>query len=52
MRYCNTTYMTKNEERRPKKLNYILVSNRWKSMVAEKCRNKVGAVTTPLWPEV
>ena len=33
MRCCNATYMAKNEERRPKKLYCILVSNRWKSMV-------------------
>ena len=33
MRYCNATYMAKDEERRPRKLDYILVSNRWKSMV-------------------
>ena len=33
LRYCNATHMAKNEERRPRKLDYMLVSNRWKSMV-------------------
>ena len=33
MRYCNATYMAKDANRRPRKLDYILVANRWKSMV-------------------
>ena len=32
-RYCNATYMPKDTTRRPTKLDYILISNRWKSMV-------------------
>ena len=36
-RYCNSTYMPKEEEgerkKRPRKLDYICVSNRWKNMV-------------------
>ena len=30
---CNATYIDKDEKRRPRKLDYICVSNRWKSMV-------------------
>ena len=33
MRYCNATYMAKDPKKRPRKLDYICVSNRWKSMV-------------------
>ena len=33
MCYCNATYMPKDANRRSRKLDYILVSNRWKSMV-------------------
>ena len=33
MCYCNTTHMAKDPERRPRKLDYILVANRWKGMV-------------------
>ena len=33
LRYCNATYMAKDAEKRPRKLDYICVSNRWKSMV-------------------
>ena len=33
MRYCNATYMPKDPKKRPRKLDYICVSNRWKSMV-------------------
>ena len=33
MRYCNATYMAKNLSRRPRKLDYICVSNRWKGMI-------------------
>ena len=32
-RYCNATYMPKDETKRPRKLAYTCVSNRWKSMV-------------------
>ena len=32
-RYCNATYLPKEEERRPTKLDYLCVSNRWKSMI-------------------
>ena len=30
---CNATYLQKDKERRPTKLDYFCVSNRWKSMV-------------------
>ena len=33
LRYCNATYMAKHTAKRPRKLDYILVSNRWKGMV-------------------
>ena len=33
LRYCNATYMAKDESKRPRKLDYIIVSNRWKGMV-------------------
>ena len=33
MRYCNATYMAKDPKKRPRKLDYICVSNRWKGMV-------------------
>ena len=33
MRYCNATYMAKDTSKRPRKLDYICVSNRWKGMV-------------------
>ena len=32
-RRCNATYMPKHVERRPTKLDYFLVSDRWKGMV-------------------
>ena len=32
-RCCNATYMSKDSKKRTKKLDYICVSNRWKSMV-------------------
>ena len=32
-RLCNATYIEKDATRRPRKLDYICVSNRWKSMV-------------------
>ena len=31
--HCNATYMPKDSKRRPTKLDYLCVSNRWKSMV-------------------
>jgi len=33
LRYCNATYMAKDPAKRPRKLDYICVSNRWKSMI-------------------
>ena len=33
MRYCNATYMAKGTAKRPRKLDYICVSNRWKGMI-------------------
>ena len=32
-RYCNATYLPKDEDKRPTKLDYLCVSNRYKSMV-------------------
>ena len=32
-RYCNATYIPKDTTHRPTKLDYLLISNRWKSMV-------------------
>ena len=32
-RHCNATYLSKDNTRRPTKLDYLCVSNRWKSMV-------------------
>ena len=32
-RHCNATYMQKDGRRRPTKLDYLCVSNRWKSMI-------------------
>ena len=32
-RLCNATYMDKDNSKRPRKLDYIRVSNRWRSMV-------------------
>ena len=32
-RICNATYLQKNTKRRPKKLDYFFVSNRWRSCV-------------------
>ena len=32
-RHCNATYIPKDGKRRPTKLDYLCVSNRWKSMV-------------------
>ena len=37
MRYCNATYMAKDKKKRPRKLDYICVSNRWKGMVKNVC---------------
>ena len=33
MRYCNATYMAKDSAKRPRKLDYICVSNRFKGMI-------------------
>ena len=32
-RYCNATYLQKEKGRRPKKLDYFFISNRWRSCV-------------------
>ena len=32
-RLCNASYIAKDEKRRPRKLDYMCVSNRWRSMV-------------------
>ena len=32
-RHCNATYLPKDTKRRPTKLDYLCVSNRWKSMI-------------------
>ena len=32
-RVCNASYLDKDSKKRPRKLDYICVSNRWKSMV-------------------
>ena len=32
-RVCNASYLGKDSKKRPRKLDYIFVSNRWKSMV-------------------
>ena len=37
LRRCNATYLPKHNNRRPTKLDYILVSNRWKSSVRQCC---------------
>ena len=37
LRRCNATYLPKHEGRRPTKLDYVLVSNRWKSMAINSC---------------
>ena len=34
-RYCNATYLPKDRKKRPTKLDYICVSDRWKSMVID-----------------
>ena len=41
LRYCNATYMAKDEAKRPRKLDYIIVSNRWKGMI-KNVRTKWG----------
>ena len=33
LRYCNATYMAKHTAKRPRKLDYMCVFNRWKGMV-------------------
>ena len=40
LRVCNATYLSKEEGRRSTKLDYMCVSNRWKSMVVN-CKGKV-----------
>ena len=42
LRRCNSTYLPKHEDRRPTKLDYILVPNRWKSSV-RNCNVRWGA---------
>ena len=37
LRRCNATYLPKHEQRRPTKLDYCLVANRWKSSVDNCC---------------
>ena len=34
-RYCNATYLPKDREKRPTKLDYICVTDRWKSMIID-----------------
>ena len=34
-RYCNATYLPKDRKKRPTKLDYICVTDRWKSMVID-----------------
>lgn len=43
-RLCNATYLQKNAKRRPKKLDYFFVSNRWKSCVLSSSTNWAPAV--------
>ena len=33
LRHCNATHMAKHAKKRPRKLDYTCVSNRWKGMV-------------------
>ena len=42
LRRCNATYLPKHTARRPTKLDYILIQNRWKSSVRD-CSVKWGA---------
>ena len=43
-RVCNATYLQKDKSRRPKKLDYFLVSNRWKSSVINSSTNWAPSV--------
>ena len=43
-RVCNATYLQKEEKRRPKKLDYFFVSNRWKSSVTNSKTNWAPSV--------
>ena len=36
-RVCNASYLDKDKSKRPRKLDYICVSNRWRSMVKNVC---------------
>ena len=38
-RICNATYLQKDASRRPKKLDYFFISNRWKSCVVNSTTN-------------
>ena len=40
-RRCNATYIPKGKQKRPTKLDYLCVSNRWKSMVLD-CKVRWG----------
>ena len=46
-RHCNATYLPKDTKRRPTKLDYLCVSNRWKY---NEYRGKVGVFHPPLRP--
>lgn len=41
---CNTTYLQKDKSFRPKKLDYFLVSNRWKSCVTKSSTDWVPSL--------
>ena len=43
-RVCNATYLQKDTTRRPKKLDYFMVSNRWKSCVTNSSTDWAPAV--------
>lgn len=43
-RLCNATYLQKDNKLRPKKLDYFLVSNRWKSCVVDSKKNWVPSI--------
>ena len=43
-RVCNATYLQKDGQLRPKKLDYFLVSNRWKSCVLDSKTNWVPSI--------
>ena len=44
MRICNASYLQKDTDLRPKKLDYFLVSNRWRSCVINSKTNWAPAV--------